>query len=396
MKAIIPEHDDSFAGQAMLPPQSLKAQKGRGAVSNLLGRHETHARAGFDDGWSVGGLGEAAGEAAAPGWKTQVSDEQARTILTRNASPDLPFNVSLNPYRGCEHGCIYCFARPTHSYLGLSPGLDFESRIYAKVNAPELLRRELAKPSYVPEPIALGVNTDAYQPCERERQLTRRVLEVLHECDHPVALITKSSLIERDIDMLAPMAARRLAAVAVTVTTLDPAIARTLEPRAAAPARRLRTIRTLTDAGIPVGVSIAPIIPFVTEPEIEQLLEAVRDAGAIHAHYVVLRLPWEVSPLFQQWLEAHFPERAQRVMNRVREMRGGKDYDSAFGARMRGEGVWADLIRQRFEKAVHRLGLHGKGGRFKQLDCTQFRRPLVVPPLGAKVKKGNAGQLDLF
>jgi DNA repair photolyase len=395
MKAIIPEHDDSFAGQAMLPPQSLKARKGRGAVSNLQGRYEAHARAGFDDGWSVGGL-DAAGDEAAPGWKTQVSEEQARTILTRNASPDLPFNVSLNPYRGCEHGCIYCFARPTHSYLGLSPGLDFESRIYAKVNAPELLRRELAKSSYVTEPIAVGVNTDAYQPCERERQLTRRVLEVLHECDHPVALITKSSLIERDIDILAPMAARRLAAVAVTVTTLDPAIARTLEPRAAAPARRLRTIRTLTDAGIPVGVSIAPIIPFVTEPEIEQLLEAVRDAGAIHAHYVVLRLPWEVSPLFQQWLEAHFPERAQRVMNRVREMRGGKDYDSAFGTRMRGEGVWADLIRQRFEKAVHRLGLHGKGGRFKQLDCTQFRRPLVVPPLGAKVKKGNAGQLDLF
>ncbi|WP_454775733.1 PA0069 family radical SAM protein [Janthinobacterium tructae] len=395
MKAIIPEHDDSFAGQAMLPPQSLKALKGRGAVSNLQGRYEAQARAGFDDGWSVGGLDVAEGEAA-PGWKTQVSDEQARTILTRNASPDLPFNVSLNPYRGCEHGCIYCFARPTHSYLGLSPGLDFESRIYAKVNAPELLRRELAKPSYVAEPIALGVNTDAYQPCERERQLTRRVLEVLHECDHPVALITKSSLIERDIDILAPMAARRLAAVAVTVTTLDPAIARTLEPRAAAPARRLRTIRTLTEAGIPVGVSIAPIIPFVTEPEIEQLLEAVRDAGAIHAHYVVLRLPWEVSPLFQQWLEAHFPERAQRVMNRVREMRGGKDYDSAFGTRMRGEGVWADLIRQRFEKAVHRLGLHGKGGRFKQLDCTQFRRPLVVPPLGNSAKGGNVGQLDLF
>ena len=394
MKAIIPEHDDSFAGQAMLPPQSLKARKGRGAVSNLQGRHELQARAGFDDGWGVDGL-EAAGEAA-PAWKTQVSDEQARSILTRNASPDLPFNVSLNPYRGCEHGCIYCFARPTHSYLGLSPGLDFESRIYAKVNAPELLRRELARPSYVAEPIALGVNTDAYQPCERERQLTRRVLEVLHECDHPVALITKSSLIERDIDLLAPMAAKRLAAVAVTVTTLDPAIARTLEPRAAAPARRLRTIRTLTEAGIPVGVSIAPIIPFVTEPEIEQLLEAVRDAGAIHAHYVVLRLPWEVSPLFQQWLEAHFPERAQRVMNRVREMRGGKDYDSAFGARMRGEGVWADLIRQRFEKAVHRLGLHGKGGRFKQLDSTQFCRPLVVPPLGSRAKGGNAGQLDLF
>ena len=395
MKAIIPEHDDSFAGQAMLPPQSLKARKGRGAVSNLQGRYDVHARAGFDDGWGVAGEDGAAAEDGGA-WKTQVSDEQARTILTRNASPDLPFGVSLNPYRGCEHGCIYCFARPTHSYLGLSPGLDFESRIYAKVNAPELLRRELARPSYVAEPIALGVNTDAYQPCERERQLTRRVLEVLHECDHPVALITKSSLIERDIDILAPMAARRLAAVAVTVTTLDPAIARTLEPRAAAPARRLRTIRALTEAGIPVGVSIAPIIPFVTEPEIEQLLEAVRDAGAIHAHYVVLRLPWEVSPLFQQWLEAHFPERAQRVMNRVREMRGGKDYDSSFGARMRGEGVWADLIHQRFDKAVHRLGLHGKGGRFKQLDSTQFRRPLVVPPLGATAKKGQAGQLDLF
>ena len=393
MKAIFPEHDDSFAGQVMLPPQSLKARKGRGAVSNLQGRYEVHGREGFDDGWSAPAE---EGEEAATSWKTQVSDEQARTILSRNTSPDLPFGVSLNPYRGCEHGCIYCFARPTHSYLGLSPGLDFESRIFAKVNAPELLRRELAKPSYVAEPIALGVNTDAYQPCERERQLTRRVLEVLHECDHPVGLITKSSLIERDIDLLAPMAARHLASVAITLTTLDPAISRTLEPRAAAPARRLRTIRTLTDAGIPVGVSIAPIIPFVTEPEIEQLLEAVRDAGAINAHYVVLRLPWEVNPLFQQWLEAHFPERAQRVMNRVREMRGGKDYDSSFGARMHGEGVWADLIRQRFEKAVHRLGLHGKGGRFKQLDSTQFRRPLVVPPMGLKAKGGNAGQLDLF
>jgi len=393
MKAIFPQHDDSFAGQAMLPPQSLKPRKGRGAVSNLQGRHEVHGREGFDDGWS---LPDDDGDATAAPWKTQVSDEQARTILSRNTSPDLPFGVSLNPYRGCEHGCIYCFARPTHSYLGLSPGLDFESRIFAKVNAPELLRRELAKPSYVAEAIALGVNTDAYQPCERERQLTRRVLEVLHECDHPVGLITKSSLIERDIDLLAPMAARRLASVAITLTTLDPAISRTLEPRAAAPARRLRTIRTLTDAGIPVGVSIAPIIPFVTEPEIEQLLEAVRDAGAINAHYVVLRLPWEVNPLFQQWLEAHFPERAQRVMNRVREMRGGKDYDSSFGARMRGEGVWADLIRQRFDKAVHRLGLHGRGGRFKQLDSTQFRRPLVAPAMANRANDGNAGQLDLF
>ena len=394
MKAFFPKHDDNDASQLMLPPASLKAHKGRGAVSNLQGRHEVHARSSFDDGWSM--AGDEAGNGEASPWKTQVSDEMARTILSRNTSPDLPFGVSLNPYRGCEHGCIYCFARPTHSYLGLSPGLDFESRIVAKVNAPELLRRELAKPSYTPEPIALGVNTDAYQPCERERQLTRRVLEVLHECDHPVGLITKSSLIERDLDLLAPMAARHLASVAITLTTLDPAISRTLEPRAAAPARRLRTIRTLTDAGIPVGVSIAPIIPFVTEPEIEQLLEAVRNAGAINAHYVVLRLPWEVNPLFQQWLEAHFPERAQRVMNRVREMRGGKDYDSSFGSRMHGEGVWADLIRQRFEKAVQRLGMHGRGGRFKQLDCTQFRRPLVVPAPVARGGAGKAGQLDLF
>ncbi|HAT31479.1 MAG TPA: radical SAM protein, partial [Janthinobacterium sp.] len=332
----------------------------------------------------------------APTWKTQVTDEQARTILTRNSSPDIPFNVSLNPYRGCEHGCIYCFARPTHSYLGLSPGLDFESKIFAKVNAPELLRRELAKASYVPEPIALGVSTDAYQPCERERQLTRRVLEVLHECEHPVALITKSALIERDIDLLAAMAAKRQAAVAITVTTLDPAIARTLEPRAAAPARRLRTIRTLTDAGIPVGISIAPVIPFVTEPDLERLLEAVRDAGAIHAHYVVLRLPWEVNPLFQQWLQTHFPDRAQRVMNRVRDMRGGKDYDSSFASRMHGEGVWADLIRQRFEKAVARLGMNERAGRFKQLDASQFKRPLVIAPMGARARFRSEGQLDLF
>src|SRR5476649_2514855 len=396
MKAYFPDHDDYDAGQVMLPPPSLKARKGRGAVSNLQGRYEVHARDGFDDGWGVlDGDGQDPDSGAAA-WKTQVTAEQARTILTRNASPDLPFNVSLNPYRGCEHGCIYCFARPTHSYLGLSPGLDFESKIFAKENAPELLRRELAKPGYVPEPIALGVNTDAYQPCEREWRLTRRVLEVLDECAHPVALITKSSLIERDIDLLAPMAAKRLAAVAITMTTLDPAISRTLEPRAAAPARRLRTIRTLTDAGIPVGVSIAPIIPFVTEPEIEKLLEAVRDAGAIHAHYVVLRLPWEVNPLFQQWLQTHFPERAQRVMNRVREMRGGKDYDSDFATRMKGEGVWAELIRQRVKIATERLGMGKRGVRYSQLDASQFHRPLVVPAPGARTKAATEGQLDLF
>ncbi len=278
----------------------------------------------------------------------------------------------------------------------VSPGLDFESRLFAKVNAPDLLRRELARPSYVPEPIALGVNTDAYQPCERERGLTRRVLEVLHECEHPVALITKSSLIERDIDLIAAMAAKRQAIVAITVTTLHPAIARTLEPRAAAPARRLRTIRTLTEAGIPVGVSIAPVIPFVTEPDLERVLEAVHAAGALSAHYVVLRLPWEVNPLFQQWLQAHFPERAQRVMNRVRDLRGGKEYDSSFAKRMQGEGVWADLIRQRFTKTVERLGMGGRAGRFESLDCSRFTRPLVVPTTPAKQCGNATGQLDLF
>jgi DNA repair photolyase len=383
--------DDDFEGQAMLPPAPLRAQKGRGAVSNLQGRYEVHAREQFDDGWEH----EEGDEPRV--WKTHVTDELAKSILTRNSSPDIPFDVSLNPYRGCEHGCIYCFARPTHSYLGLSPGMDFESKIFAKVNAPELLRQELARPSYVPEPIALGVNTDAYQPCERSLRITRRVLEVLHECQHPVGLITKSSLIERDIDLLADMASRGQASAAITITTLDPAVARTLEPRAAAPARRLRTIRMLADAGIPVGVSIAPVIPFVTEPDLERVMEAAFEAGAMHANYIVLRLPWEVSPLFQQWLEAHFPDRAQRVMNRVRDMRGGKDYDSDFGKRMKGEGVWADLIRQRAEKAIRRFGMEKRGSRFRQLDASQFKRPLVVPPLGAKAKAAAAaGQMDLF
>ncbi|WEF35845.1 PA0069 family radical SAM protein [Pseudoduganella chitinolytica] len=379
----------------MLPPRPLQGHKGRGAVANIQGRYEVHGRETFDDGWAD----EQGREDEAPKvWRTHVTDEMAKTILSRNQSPDIPFGVSLNPYRGCEHGCIYCFARPSHSYLGLSPGLDFESRLYAKVNAPDLLRSELCKPGYKVEPIALGVNTDAYQPCERDYRLTRRVLEVLRECDHPVGLITKSSLIERDLDILAPMAEKRLAAASITLTTLDPKIARTLEPRAAAPARRLRTIRTLTEAGIPVGVSIAPIIPFVTEPEIERIMEAARDAGAIAASYVVLRLPWEVNPLFQQWLEAHFPDRAQRVMNRVREMHGGKDYDATFGSRMHGEGIWADLIRQRVEKAIVRYDLGGgRGLRFKHLDCTSFKRPIVVPPAGARAKAAaRVGQMELF
>jgi len=371
----------------LAPPPT--ARKGRGAVSNLQGRYELNGRERFDDGWL-----DDHDEPAA--FKTIVTDEFAKSILSRNTSPDIPFSVSLNPYRGCEHGCIYCFARPSHSYLGLSPGLDFESRLFAKVNAPDLLRRELAKPGYVPDHIAIGVNTDAYQPCERERQITRQVLEVLAECRHPTGLITKSSLIERDIDLLAPMAASNLACAAVTITTLDAQISRTLEPRAAAPMRRLRTIRTLTDAGIPVSVSVAPIIPFVTEPEIERILEAAHDAGAVGAHYTVLRLPHEVNPLFQEWLQAHFPDRAQRVMNRIRDMRGGKDYDSDFATRMKGDGVWADLIHQRFTKTVKRLGLDRPGSRFDRLDTSQFRRPMVVPALASKGGAQDAGQMALF
>jgi DNA repair photolyase len=382
--------------QVVLPfPQRMSGPmplKGRGAVTNIQGRFEVNARERFDDGWTVPGSKDEQPSAL----RTQVTDEIAKTILTRNNSPDIPFGVSLNPYRGCEHGCIYCFARPTHSYLGLSPGLDFETRLFAKVNAAELLRRELAKPGYVPENIAIGVNTDAYQPCERDRRITREVLEVLGECNHPYGLITKSALIERDIDLIAPMAEKGLACAAITLTTLDGEIARTLEPRAAAPSRRLRAIRTLTEAGIPVSVSVAPIIPFVTDHEIERILEAAKDAGAVGAHYTVLRMPWEISPLFQQWLHAHFPDRAQRVMNRIKDLRGGKEYDSEFGKRMTGEGIWADLIRQRFTKTVKRLGLEGRMSRFNTTDASQFRRPLVVPKAIVKPESSKAAQMDLF
>ncbi|WP_089342269.1 PA0069 family radical SAM protein [Burkholderia singularis] len=367
-------------------------RKGRGAVGNLQGRYETLEREMVDDGWQRGEEGEP------PVLRTQVFEERARTILTRNASPDIPFNVSLNPYRGCEHGCIYCFARPTHSYLGLSPGLDFESRIYAKVNAAELLERELAKPRYVPEPIALGVSTDAYQPVERDLRITRQVIQVMRDHGQPFAAITKSSLIERDLDLLAPMAARGQVMAAVTITTLDAELARALEPRAATPSRRLRTIRTLSEAGVPVGVSVAPMIPFVTEPDLERVLEACADAGATHASYIVLRLPWEVAPLFTEWLAAHFPDRAERVMARVRDMRGGKDYDANFSTRMKGDGMWADVLKQRFRMAVKRYGLNERTRGI--LDFTQFRAPprpsVVARPRRIAAPTGESPQLDLF
>ncbi|TCG04532.1 radical SAM protein [Paraburkholderia steynii] len=363
-------------------------RKGRGAVTNLQGRYEVDQREAVDDGW----IAPSEEESGRPALRTQIFEERAKSILTHNQSPDIPFSVSLNPYRGCEHGCIYCFARPTHSYLGLSPGLDFESRIYAKVNAPELLAREMAKKSYVPEPIALGVNTDAWQPVERDLQLTRRVIQVMSEHNQAFAAITKNSLIERDIDLLAPMAEKGLMMAAITITTLDADIARTLEPRAATPARRLRTIRALSEAGIPVGVSIAPVIPFVTDQDMERVLEACAEAGATSASYIVLRLPWEVAPLFKGWLEAHFPDRAERVMNRVRDMRGGKDYDSSFSTRMKGEGLWADLLKQRFANAVRRLGLNARNHGI--LDMSHFKRVELPKPL--KPATPDTPQLSLF
>jgi len=355
--------------------------KGRGTVWAIEHRYSRHMGESYDDGWGTLDQ-EAAEERLGP--ETTVIEERVKSILSKNDSPDLSFDLSINPYRGCEHGCIYCFARPTHSYLGLSPGLDFETKIIAKVNAAERLREQLAARSYRPSAINIGSATDAYQPVERKLRITRAVIEVLAECDHPFSLVTKSSGVERDLDLVAPMAERGLAAVYVSVTSLDPAIARILEPRAAAPQRRIRTIEALARAGVPVGVSVSPIIPFINEPEIERILEAAAAAGASSAFGIVLRLPWEVNPLFQRWLDQHFPDRAERVMARVREMRGGKDYDSTFSTRMRGEGVWAQLIAQRLAKAKRRYGLDGDR---RELDVSRFKKPLAP---------SSTGQGDLF
>jgi DNA repair photolyase len=347
----------------------LFARKGRGAVSNLPHRFESCQRT--VDGDALDAL-LADGEAPVPSLATEVRPEQAKSLLAYNDSPDIYFDRSINPYRGCEHGCIYCYARPTHSYLNLSPGLDFETRLVAKVNAAEVLRRELAAPAYRAAVANLGSATDAYQPVERDLRITRAVLDLLAETRHPVAIVTKSSLVERDLDLLAPMARQGLAAAFISVTTLDPSLSRRLEPRAASPSRRLRTVETLARAGVPVCVNVAPVIPFVNEPEIERILGAAAAAGASGAFYTVLRLPWEVAPLFRQWLQVHFPQRAERVMNRVREMRHGRDYDADFASRMKGNGPWADLIRSRFDKACVRLGL-GRG-RFELRDDL-FRPP---------------------
>lgn len=365
----------------MLPPPT----KGRGTVWRIAHRFNTDQREGFDDGW--GTLDQAAQLQSLPP-ATRIIEERVKSILTGNDSPDIGFDLSINPYRGCEHGCIYCYARPTHSYLNLSPGLDFETRIIAKVNAAERLRETLSSRSYTPMQLNIGSATDAYQPAERKLGITRQVVEVLSECRHPFSIITKSAGVERDLDLIAPMARRGLAAVYVSITTLDPALARILEPRAASPQRRLQTLKALSEAGVPTGVSISPVIPFINEPEIERILEAAFEAGARRAFSIVLRLPWEVNPLFQQWLEAHFPERAKRVMARIRDMRGGKDNDAHFGSRMTGHGLWAELIRQRFTKAKQRLGLDGER---VELDLGQFQ-----PPARFVSRQGQSMQASLF
>ena len=325
-------------------------RRGRGAQSNASGRYEPLARIAFDDGWQS--------FEELPPFKTTVTIDTTRKIITRNDSPDVSFDRSINPYRGCEHGCIYCFARPTHAYLGLSPGLDFESKLFAKPDAAKLLARELSAPNYVPRTIAIGTNTDPYQPIEREHQIMRRILEVLDRFGHPVGIVTKSALILRDIDILSHMARRNLIKVALSVTTLDGKLARLMEPRAATPARRLEAMRGLTAAGIPTSVMVAPIIPALNDPEIERILDAAAAIGVREAGYVLLRLPLEVRDLFREWLMANFPDRYRHVFKLVRETRGGKDYDSSWGKRMTGGGPVAWMIGRRFELACERLGLN--------------------------------------
>ena len=349
--------------------------KGRGASSNPEGRFETVAREAVDDGW------EREPEPA-PHPATQVTEERARSIISRNDSPDIPFEQSINPYRGCEHGCVYCYARPSHAYLNLSPGLDFETKLFAKTNAIEQLRAEWARPGYRVSPINLGANTDPYQPIERRYRITRQILQGMLEQRHPVSIVTKNALVERDLDLLVPLAQQNLVYVFVSVTSLDNRLASKLEPRASAPHRRIAALKALSEAGVPCGVLVAPIIPMLTDRWLEQILERAREAGAQMAGYTILRLPWELKQLVREWLELHFPERAEHVLSLVRQMRGGRDNDPRFGKRMRGDGPVADLISTRFAKARRRYGLDRPSPPY---DLSKFR----VPP-----KAGD--QMGLF
>ena len=352
----------------------------RGARSQIQGRFETAARSPFDDGWTQD-------EQTVAPIQTKVTEERARSIISRNDSPDIPFELSINPYRGCEHGCIYCYARPSHAYLELSPGLDFETRLFAKTNAAELLEQELSKPGYRAKPIAFGTNTDVYQPIERRYKVMRGLLEVLSACDHPLTIVTKSALIERDIDLLAPMARKNLVKAFISITTLDHRLARTMEPRAASPQRRVDALRALAGAGIPCGVMVAPLIPALTDRSLEEVMEAGSEAGASMAGWILLRLPNEVRPLFKEWLAAHYPQRADHVISIVRQSRGGRENDPNFGTRMTGSGNFVDLIGKRFELACKRLGLNSEDDHMASrhgLDCSRF-----TPP-------SSGGQLQLF
>jgi DNA repair photolyase len=351
------------------------AARGRGAQSNASGRYEADRREAFDDGWTPD-------DEEAPKIETTLTAERAKTVITRNDSPDVGFNASINPYRGCEHGCIYCYARPAHAYMGLSPGLDFETKLFFKPGAGAMLAKELSKPGYVCERIHIGGNTDPYQPAERRLRVTREVIETLSRFSHPLSIITKSALITRDLDLLGPMGERGLCSAFVSVTTLDRKLARAMEPRAATPERRLEAIARLAEAGVPTGVGFAPAIPGLNDHEMEAVLERAAGAGARSAMYVALRLPMEIKDLFSEWLEQARPERASRVMSLVRQMRGGKTYDAQWGKRMRGDGPIADLMRTRFAAACRRLGLNAQR---VELDVSQFK----VPP-----KAGD--QMSLF
>jgi DNA repair photolyase len=346
-------------------PAPANLARGRGAVSNATGRYESLTREAFDDGWTL--------EDPQPvQLTTTVQPEKARKIITTNDSPDIGFDQSINPYRGCEHGCIYCYARPAHAYMGLSPGLDFESKLFFKPHAGELLEKELSKPTYRPKVIHVGGNTDPYQPQERRLRVTRQVIEVLSRFNHPFSIITKSALITRDVDLLGAMGRRNLTRAAVSVTTLDRRLARSMEPRAATPERRIDAIRRLSEAGVPTIVMFAPCIPGLNDHEMEAVLERAKEAGAIGAGYVALRLPLEIKDLFREWLEADHPDRAKKVMSLVRQMRSGRDYDAEWGRRMTGRGPVAEMMSRRFSIATRKLALHG---RWDGLDLSQFRLP---------------------
>lgn len=345
--------------------------KGRGALSNIAGRFESQTREQTDDGWYRDEVPESVDETVLP--------DRAKSVITSNDSPDVGFDISINPYRGCSHACVYCFARPSHAYLGLSPGLDFETKLFYKDDAVRLLEAELSKPRYVCRPVALGINTDGYQPLEKRLEVTRGILAVLTRCRHPVTIVTKSALILRDIDLLADLARDRLVSVMLSITSLTNDIKRTLEPRTASPQARLRVVGELAAAGVPVGVMVAPVIPAITDHEMEDILAAARAAGATSASYTLLRLPHEVKILFREWLAAHYPDRAAHVMSLINQSRGGKDYDSTFGVRMRGTGPYAELLRMRFELAARKLGFDSASAR-QDLATDLFRPPVPESP----------------